>query len=195
MAPTSPANGFGSQTYWNRPAGVRASRRKSKYASIRRPLQRKSPAVPPPPRLPSPTPSIKSPQGRGILPSRAKSRSPSPTMLCTSNVRLPPSSLIHAEHKSKAEVDDAKDEKAILKLMKSTLPQFCNETDWELTIFELKLILARVWPHKDDMDIIEYMTRAIPYGTYTTDMEIRADNLIYYALTTSAKKGHMRNCR
>jgi len=110
-------------------------------------------------------------------------------MLRTSNVRLPPSSLFQAERKSKTEVDDAKDEKAILKLMKSTLPQFCNETDWELTIFELKLILARVWPHKDDMDIIEYMTSAIPYGTYTKDMEIRADNLIYYALTTSAKKG------
>ena len=69
--------------------------------------------------------------------------------------------------------------------MKSILPQFSNETDWELAIFELKLILARVWPHKDDMDITEYMTSAFTYGTYTKDMEIRADNLIYYALTTS----------
>jgi hypothetical protein len=115
-----------------------------------------------------------------------KSRSPSPPTSHTSHVRLPHSSPIHAERKSKAEVDDAKDDKAILKIMKSTLPQFSNETDWELSIFDLKLILARVWPHKDDMDIIEYMTSTRTFGTYTKDMEIRADNLIYYALTSSA---------
>jgi hypothetical protein len=86
-------------------------------------------------------------------------------------------------------VDDAKDDKAILKIMKSTLPQFSNETDWELSIFELKLILARVWPHKDDMDIVEYMTSTRTFRNYTKDMEIRADNLIYYALTSSATKG------
>ena len=146
MASSSPANGFGSQTYWNRPAGVRIARRKLKYASLLgKPLQRKAPATPPlTARSPSPTLSIKSQPGSGPLPPRTKSRSPSPTTSHTSHGRLPPSSPIHAERKSKAEVDDAKDDKAILKIMKSTLPQFSNETDWELSIFELKLILARV---------------------------------------------------
>jgi hypothetical protein len=36
--------------------------------------------------------------------------------------------------------------------------------------------LARVWPHKDDMDIIEYMTSTRAFGNYTKDMEIWADN-------------------
>ena len=72
--------------------------------------------------------------------------------------------------------------------MKSTLPQFTNETDWELAIFELKLILARVWPHKDKMDITDYMTCTMDYAFYTKDMEMRADNLIYYT-------DHMQNYR
>ena len=178
MASSSPANGFGSQTYWNRPAGARVARRKSKYASLLgKPLKRKAPTTPPPKaRSPSPTLSIKSHPGSGPLPPRITSRPPSPTMSHTSHARLLPPSPIHTERKSKAEVDDAKDDKAILKIMKSTLPQFSNETDWELSIFELKLILARVWPHKDDMDIIEYMTSTRAFGNYTKDMEIWADN-------------------
>jgi hypothetical protein len=53
-------------------------------------------------------------------------------MYRTSQAHLPPSSLPHAKSNSKAEEDDAKDEKAIIKIMKSTLPQFTNETDWEM---------------------------------------------------------------
>ena len=56
--------------------------------------------------------------------------------------------------KSSEEDKDAKDEKSIVKLMKSALPQFSNETDWEMSIFEISLILDRVWPHKDDFDIM-----------------------------------------
>jgi hypothetical protein len=69
MAPTSPANGFGSQTYWNRPVGMR-SRHKSKYASLNgRPSQKRAHAKPPPQtRSPSPTLSIKSHPGSGIPP-------------------------------------------------------------------------------------------------------------------------------
>ncbi len=66
------------------------------------------------------------------------------------------------------EEKDAKDEKSLEKLMKSTLPQFSNEADWEMSIFEISLIIDRVvWPHKDDLDIVEYMTN--PAYTSHTD--------------------------
>ena len=42
--------------------------------------------------------------------------------------------------------------------MKSKLPQFSNEVDWEMSIFELGLVLDRVWPHGDKLDIVHYMT-------------------------------------
>jgi len=81
---------------------------------------------------------------------------------------------------------DSKDEKAIVKLMKSTLPQFSNEADWEMAIFELSLVLDRVWPHKDNLNIMEYMTN--PSYHSPTRMKLRADSLIYFALTLAAKK-------
>ena len=84
------------------------------------------------------------------------------------------------------EENDAKDEKSIVKLMKSKLPQFSNEADWEMAIFELSLVLDRVWPHKDDLNIMEYMTN--PSYNSHPGMRRRADSLIYFALTLSAKK-------
>ncbi len=85
-----------------------------------------------------------------------------------------------------------KDEKAINKLMKGNLPQFSDEKDWEAIIFELKLILARVWSHKEALDITDFMTHPNYHNSPSEDMEIRADNLIHYALTTSAKKDSYR---
>jgi hypothetical protein len=90
--------------------------------------------------------------------------------------------------RSKEEEDDIKDDKAIQKIMKRILPQFSDEKDWEIAIFELKLVLARVWPHRDEMDITDYMTNNYYCRSLTEDMETRADHLIYYALTMSAKK-------
>jgi uncharacterized protein YihD (DUF1040 family) len=72
--------------------------------------------------------------------------------------------------------------------MKSKLPQFSNESDWEIAIFELGLILDRVWPHADELDIVEYMTSSIHRRSFSGDMEKRADRLIYYALTMASKK-------
>jgi hypothetical protein len=72
--------------------------------------------------------------------------------------------------------------------MKSTLPKFSNDADWEMAIFELSLVLDRVWPHKDEMDIMEYMTTPNWHRFVTEDMEDRADRLIYFALTTAAQK-------
>jgi hypothetical protein len=91
------------------------------------------------------------------------------------------------KYKSTREENDAKDDKAIKKIMKSTMPKFSDEKDWESAIFELKLVLARVWPHREDMDIIDYMINPL-FRSITLDMETRADHLIYYALTMSAKK-------
>jgi hypothetical protein len=100
-----------------------------------------------------------------------------------------PSRTGHAQQpRSKEEENDAKDEKSIVKIMKSTLPQFSNEADWEISIFELSLVLDRVWPHKDAFDIMDYLTNPYHRRSQSEDMEDRADRLIYFALTMSAKK-------
>jgi hypothetical protein len=57
-----------------------------------------------------------------------------------------------------------------------------------MAIFELSLVLDRVWPHKDEMDIMDYMTSTSYHRSYSSDMEDRADRLIYFALTMAAKK-------
>jgi hypothetical protein len=74
---------------------------------------------------------------------------------------------------SREEENDGKDEKAIVKLMKSTLPKFSSEADWEMAIFELGLILDRIWPHKDEMDIMNYMTSFHYRQSRSGDMEAR----------------------
>jgi hypothetical protein len=81
---------------------------------------------------------------------------------------------------------DVKDDKAMVKLMKSTLPQFTNEHDWEMAALELTLVLDRVWPHKQALDISDYLKTSYPH--YDRDMAKRADSMIYFALTLAAKK-------
>jgi hypothetical protein len=92
---------------------------------------------------------------------------------------------LHNHVKQMREDFDAKDEKAMVKLMKSTLPHFSNEHDWEMAAFELTLVLDRVWPHKHALNITDYLQTTYPH--YDRDMEKRADSLIYFALTLSAK--------
>ena len=74
----------------------------------------------------------------------------------------------------------------MVKLMKSSLPHFSNENDWEMAAFELTLVLDRVWLHKHALDISDYLKTTYPH--FDRDMEKRADSLIYFALTLSAKK-------
>ena len=176
-------NGFGGQTYWNRPSQGRTRTLASKYPSLR--TQR-------------PNLSVKTAAGSTQAPGSAagSTRPPSNTPRRSRSPSRSPSpqpSLRSQAHSSSstntAEDNDAKDEKAIAKLMKCTLPQFSNELDWEMAIFELRLVLARVWPHKEEMDITEYMTNNFYRKPFSSDMEERADTLIYYALTMSAKKG------
>ena len=99
-------NDFGASTYWNRPSQTR--RLKSKYANFVKITSRRSG---------NPTPS---------LGSNHTFRAPSPTssqLSQQSQVRLPQSSPAHTpKYKSKEEENDAKDDKAIQKIMKSTFP-------------------------------------------------------------------------
>jgi hypothetical protein len=115
------ANGFGDQTYWNRPTQGRQKKLPSKYPSLK-------------------------PKPKGAK-ATTSSRSPSPTPSHSSTrTVISPSRSGQQPPKSREEENDAKDEKSIVKLMKSTLPKFSNEADWEMAIFELSLVLDRVWP-------------------------------------------------
>ena len=166
------SNGFGEDTYWNKPTQRRSRKLPSKYPSLKPKTGNRAPK----------------PDGE-----TSASRSPSPTPSQTT-ILFPPrmfptrtgQQMQQTTIKSSEEDKDAKDEKSIVKLMKSALPQFSNETDWEMSIFEISLILDRVWPHKDDLDIMEYMTN--PAYSSHTDFGRRANSLIYFALTTAAKK-------
>jgi hypothetical protein len=132
----STTNGFGDQTYWNRPAQSRArTTLATKYPSglLKSKVKAESKAKAHKTSSRSPSPS-----GTAI-----QSRSPSPTQshLSPTHTALSQSS---SAFKSKEEEDNDKDEKSILKIMKCKLPQFSNEADWELAIFELGLVLDRV---------------------------------------------------
>ena len=160
-------NDFGPATYWNRPTGT-SRRHRSKYANLKTLVaNRQSKLTPPTTRS-------------GLEPTPPRSRTASPT---PSQQSKRPSLTHSAKHTSSAEEMDAKDDKAIQKIMKSKLPSFSDEKDWEAAIFEIKLILARVWPHKEDMDITDYMTNSYYGRSITEDLETRADHLIYYAMT------------
>ncbi len=126
-------NGFGDQTYWNRPTQGRQRRLPSKYLKVK-PKVKKAKADPPS-RSPSPT------------------ASQSPSQLSKITIVSPSHSAPQMPTMSKEEENDTKDEKSIVKLMKSTLPKFSNEVDWEMAIFELGLVLDRIWLHHDEMDI------------------------------------------
>ncbi len=121
------SNGFGDHTYWNRPTQGRQRRLPSKYINIK--LKTKQAKVEPPSRSPSPTASQSPSQSSHSLTETIVSPS-------RSAPKMPP--------KSKEEENDEKDEKSIVKLMKSNLPKFSNEVDWEMAVFELSLVLDRI---------------------------------------------------
>ena len=127
-------NEFGAQTFWNRPPQGRQRKLPLKYPNKLKPKVKQA-KVSPPSRSPSPTASQTPSQS-----SKVTIVSPS-----RSTPKMPPM--------SKEEENDEKDEKSIAKLMKSNLPKFSNEIDWEMAVFELGLLLDRIWPHKDEMDL------------------------------------------
>ena len=183
MEPSS-SNGFGSNTYWNRPTSRGRSNRPSRSLSpaYRAPtdssttrtrgLQRPTSPLPTVPGNDAPTakgdPSLIQSSSQGV------SHTPFRDM------------SLHNHMKQRREELDVKDDKAMVKLMKSTLPHFSNEHDWEMAAFELTLVLDRVWPHKHALNITDYLQTT--YSHYDRDMEKRADSMIYFALTLSATK-------
>jgi hypothetical protein len=61
------------------------------------------------------------------------------------NQMSPTSFALQSQHMADLHDEmDKKDQKAMEKLMKSTLPQFSNEQDWEVTAFELTFIAKRI---------------------------------------------------
>ena len=180
-------NGFGENTYWNRPIEGKGRRLRTKYPNM--------------PNIKAQT-SKRSGTTTGTRKTSSPPRSTSPTLSqllsrADMGIGIYPRPIEHPGRRKEQpgqpppaldpeEEMDSKDEKAIVKLMKSTLPQFSNEADWEMAIFELSLVLDRVWPHKDNLNIMEYMTN--PSYHSQTRMKLRADSLIYFALTLAAKK-------
>ena len=149
-------NGFGAQTYWNRPAGVRpaSTRYVSKYGALMtKEGKLKNKSTPPggtriKTRLPSPTPSQQSRAPSQRSAPAAPSLQSAPGLRhssSSSHFYAPPQTNFTQTlgHTRKVEDDDAKDEKAIQKAMKGKLPEFSDEKDWETAIFELQLVLAR----------------------------------------------------
>ena len=149
-------NDFGDQTYWNRqPSRDRSKRCSRSYSPTKRePAATTSiPVTAFQPRHTSSSsttgamgPGVNQPLS-GINTAtyiKPPQRSPSPTPSQSSSTRtvISPSRFAHMQPKSKEEEDDAKDEKSFVKLMKSTLPKFSNEADWEMAIFELSLPVA-----------------------------------------------------
>jgi hypothetical protein len=212
-----PPNGFGSATYGNRPTSRGRAKRSTRSLSPARraisPVQRaNSPTL----QVNSPTLQAPAPQ-RPVSPYTASQtngptanlsvhgnqRGPQQVVGHPSNTAFLPALSSYAPHFPQAgsahqtshtnnlqDERDKKDDKAMLKLMKSILPQFSNEHDWEMASFELALVLDRIWPHKPDMNISEYLTAK--YSSHDRDLERRADSLIYFALTLSAKKRLLR---
>ena len=130
-------NGFGDNTYWNRTTGRKPRRLPTKYPNLKTKK------------------SNRSEMATGTrTKSRTPSRSPSPTLshVSLSNVfprtdpdvlrrlKVSPTNGQSTPPMNAEEERDSKDEKAIVKLMKNTLPQFSNEADWEMAIFELSLV-------------------------------------------------------
>ena len=194
MEPSS-LNGFGSETYWNRPTSRTRSNRPSRSLSpsnrasntrsnsiVRNlnPTISLSTATVPPSSTSSTTNDDVKVQAQQAQPSTYLQRSPGVSLTSRADM----SQRIHMQDRQ--EELDEKDDKALVKLMKSTLPQFSNEHDWEMAAFELILVLDRVWPHKEALDITKYLKATYPH--FNRDMERRADSLIYFALTLSAKK-------
>ena len=138
-------NEFGAQTYWNRPSRGRQGKHVTKYASLNLQPTTKSKGegkvkIQRPSRSPSPK-SVKSTGSarRSISPALSQSSQSS----SVNTVASPSRSAHRVAIKSKEEENDDKDEKSIVKIMKSKLPQFSNESDWEIAIFELGLVLDR----------------------------------------------------
>ena len=190
---STPSNGFGANTYWNQQPNSRSrTRRPTRSLS---PTNRATTNLGPTPTAPS-TANANSPQTAAHVPQSASLQPPVPASSSATGTYLQRSPKVSQSHtpgtrhqsptldmsqynthmQAHYAALDKKDEAAMVKLMKSTLPLFSNEHDWEMTSFELALIL-----------VCQYLQTDYPH--YDKDMAKRADSLIYFALTLAAKKG------
>ena len=190
MEPSS-SNGFGSNTYWNRPTSGSRSHRPSRSLS---PHNRESysisrPVINQPISLPTATVPTSNTSSTSNVDVKVQAQQAQTSTYLQRSPGVSLTSRADTSQRTMRDMQeelDTKDDKAMVKLMKSTLPQFSNEHDWEMAAFELTLVLDRVWPHKEVLDITQYLKTTYPH--YDRDMERRADSLIYFALTLSAKK-------
>ena len=157
---TLPPNGFGSDTYWNQPASRHRSRRPTRSLS---PSNRPTIdlGLTPTAQSTAHAPSLQAAANasssafkpKQVLASSSANgthlqRSPKVSQPPTSSTRHHSPQMDMSQYNTHmqalhAELD-GKDEAAMVKLMKSTLPLFSNEHDWEMASFELALILDRV---------------------------------------------------
>ena len=76
-----------------------------------------------------------------------------------------------------------------IKLDKVKITPFSDAKDWESTLFELKLVLRQVWRDKT-LDIARYITdETYAASVYGTPSQKKADELIYYVLSTGSVHG------
>ncbi len=144
----STSNGFRSSTYWNKPP----SRGRNKPSRSLSPASRaftdndlKRPISPLPLLSGNVAPTVSRVLSLNLSISHGVSHTPKRDISS------------HTHTKQMHEEFDVKDEKAMVKLMKSTLPSFSNEHDWEMAAFELTLVLDRVWSHKQALNITDYL--------------------------------------
>ncbi len=194
-----PPNGFGSDTYWNQPTSRRRAQRATRSLS---PTNRG------PSNNTGPIPNAQSTsQSAGNLSSNAPTSNAAPALSSSNGTILQSSSNVSQTHKTSIRppsptVDmsqyrthmqslhaenDKKDDAAMVKLMKSKLPLFSNEHDWEMASFELALVLDRVWPHKTALDICHYLQT--DYSHFDKDMAKRARQSNLLCSNPSSKKG------
>ena len=205
MEPIS-SNGFGSDTYWNRPTSRGRKNRPSRSLSPTRLFsdERSSsiasgqsrPADPPTLLFTARPVEVKTASVSNIHNGDSKVHADTSLNLQRSRGVSRTSTVDMSLHNHYRDLDaefDVKDEKAMVKLMKSNLPQFSNETDWEMAAFELILVLDRIWPHKQALDIAEYLRTT--YSHYDKDMEKRPDSLIYLPSLYRQKKTPTRSSK
>jgi transposase InsO family protein len=66
------------------------------------------------------------------------------------------------------------------------IPQFSDGTEWEAVVFELEINLDKVWKHKDEMDIVDYLSGI--RQTCAKEFIEKADKLIYNVIVNASKR-------
>ena len=81
-----------------------------------------------------------------------------------------------------------------IKLDKIKITPYSDSKDWESTVFELQLVLQKVWLNPS-LDIIRYLTETkYALSEMGSSAQVKADKLIYYILSSgSVRDSFARN--